>query len=217
MNRRKRICFITTIGGTIRSFLIGFSEYLIEKRNYDVTFISAYDEVLDSMQTETLHFIQVPMKRGVSLSGLWTIITLYNILKKNEFDVIQYATPNASFYTAIAAKLAKVNNRLYTQWGIRYMGYEGGIRRFIFKTLETIVCKFSTAIECESESLYNFSIAEGLYNIDKGCVIGKGSACGVDLKKNDITKREQWRKEIRAELNIPDESVVYGFAGRYGA
>ncbi len=210
----KKICFVTTIGGTIRAFLVGFSKYLIENRNYDVTFVSAYDEILDSMQNEHLHFIAVPMKRGVSLSACKSIRCLERIFRENQFDIVQYATPNAAFYASLAAEKAGINNRLYTQWGIRYMGYEGGIRRAIFKLFEKTTCRKSTIVECESFSLLEFGIKEELYDSNKGSVIGKGSACGVDLLTKDIANREQWRKQIRSELNIPQEAIVYGYTGR---
>lgn len=210
----KKICFVTTIGGTIRAFLVSFSKYLIETRNYDVTFVSAYDEILDSMQNEHLHFIAVPMKRGVSLSSSVSLWHLYKIFRANKFDIVQYATPNASLYASIAAKKAGVKNRLYTQWGIRYMGYDGGLKRAIFKYFEKVVCRNSSIIECESNSLFEFSLNEGLYSKDKASVIGRGSACGVDLKVKNFDNREQWRMQIRSELKIPGDAIVYGYTGR---
>ena len=37
---RKKICFVTTLAGTIEAFLLDLTYYLVEKENYDVTFIS---------------------------------------------------------------------------------------------------------------------------------------------------------------------------------
>ena len=67
---------------------------------------------------------------------------MYKIFKKNKFDIVQYSTPNASFYAAIASKLANVPVRLYCQWGIVYVGFKG-IRRSIFNTIEKTVCKLA--------------------------------------------------------------------------
>lgn len=211
---RKKICFVTTVGLTIKSFLVNFAKYLVDHRNYEVTFICADDEKLAQMQSEYIHFIPVEMSRGVNLDAVKVVGQMKRIFKEKQFDIVQYATPNAAFYASIAAKNAGIKNRLYTQWGIRYMGYDGGLNRFLFKMIEKITCQKSSVIESESFSLYDFSLSEGLYPREKACVIGKGSACGVNLSKCDFTKREIWRKEKRVEQKIPNDAVVYGYTGR---
>lgn len=210
----KKICFVTTIGGTFESFLHDFSVYLVEKCGYDVTFICNDDDSMRSYCTEHIHYIPVSMKRGISLDGLTAIKQLIRIFKEQKFDIVQYATPNASLYASIAAKIAGVKNRLYTHWGSRYMGFEAGLRHFVFKTLEKITCYNSTIIETESFSLMEYSIKDGLYPREKASVIGNGSACGVKLDDYDLSQREKWRKEIRAKYNIPENSVVFGWCGR---
>lgn len=210
----KKICFVTTIAGTIKSFLIDFSQYLVENEDYDVTFICGSDETLYSYTNEHIHYIPISIKRGISFDGLSVINQLTRIFKEQKFDIVQYATPNASFYASIAAKRAGVKNRLYTHWGSRYMGYEGEIVRFFFKTLEKITCKNSTVIETESFSLMDYSIKDGLYPEGKASVIWNGSACGVKLENYDLGKREVWRKHIRAKYNIPNNSIVFGWCGR---
>ena len=210
----KRICFVTTISGTIKAFLLEFSCYLVEKRGYDVTFVCNKDDDMYSYTSEHIHYIPIKIKRGVGFDGLSVICQLTNIFKDNQFDIVQYATPNASFYASIAAKKAGVKNRLYTHWGSRYMGYEGGFKRKLFKTLEGITCNNSTVIETESYSLLNYSVNDNLYSRDKAIVIWNGSACGVKLENYDLSQREKWRNYIRVKYNIPDNSVVFGWCGR---
>lgn len=209
----KKICFVTTVSITIKAFLLQFTDYLINE-GYDVTFICNTDESMYKSCNDHIHYIPVPMKRGVGFDGLSVINKLTKIFKENNFDIIQYSTPNASLYASIAAKRAGCENRLYCQWGIRYMGFEGGIKRMIFKQIEKIVCQKSSVIECESHSIYNFSINEKLYPASKGSVIWNGSACGVDLNKYRIDKKSIWRQEVRKELNITENATVFGYVGR---
>lgn len=209
----KKICFVTTVSITIKAFLLQFTDYLINE-GYDVTFICNTDESMYKSCNDHIHYIPVPMKRGVGFDGLSVINKLTKTFKENNFDIIQYSTPNASLYASIAAKRAGCENRLYCQWGIRYMGFEGGIKRMIFKQIEKIVCQKSSVIECESHSIYNFSINEKLYPASKGSVIWNGSACGVDLKKYRIDKKSIWRQEVRKELNITENATVFGYVGR---
>lgn len=209
----KKICFVTTVSITIKAFLLQFTDYLINE-GYNVTFICNTDESMYKSCNDHIHYIPVPMKRGVGFDGLSVINKLTKIFKENNFDIIQYSTPNASLYASIAAKRAGCENRLYCQWGIRYMGFEGGIKRMIFKQIEKIVCQKSSVIECESHSIYNFSINEKLYPASKGSVIWNGSACGVDLNKYRIDKKSIWRQEVRKELNITENATVFGYVGR---
>lgn len=211
---KKKICFCTTLGGTISAFLVDFSLYLVEHENYDVTFICNNSESLSKYCSDNIHFIPVKMKRGISFDAFRVINDLTSIFKKEHFDIVQYATPNASFYASIAAKLAGVKNRLYTHWGSRYMGYERGIGRFLFKTFEKITCWNSTIIETESFSLMDYSIKDGLYPQEKVSVIWNGSACGVKLKNYDLSNREAWRRQIRDKYGIPNDAIVFGWCGR---
>jgi glycosyltransferase involved in cell wall biosynthesis len=210
----KRICFVVTLSMTIKSFLLDLASYLIEQGEYDVTFICDNDPGLNELLTPGMHYTPITMKRGISLSGIKTIYELFKIFKKEQFDIVQYSTPNAAFYASIAAKKAHIRNRLYCQWGIRYMGFDGGLAHCIFKLIEKITCKYSTIVESESHSLYQFSINEQLYAHSKASVIWNGSACGVNFTKFDITKREEWRAKIRKESGIGDTEIVIGYAGR---
>lgn len=210
----KSICFVTTVAMTIEAFLLDFSKYLINNEDYEVTFICNNSESIAKYCSDRIRYIPIRMKRGFNLDALRVIRELMGIFKRERFDIVQYSTPNASLYASIAAKRAGIKNRLYCQWGIRYMGFDGGIKRAFFKWIEKRVCANSTTIESESVSLFNFGIAEGLYSGEKASVIGAGSACGVDLTKYDLEKKEAYRREIRGKHNIPQEAFVFGFTGR---
>lgn len=211
---KKKICFVTTIPGTIRAFLLDFAQYLIKEHDYDVTFICSYEDFLQPLLTEGMHYIPVNMKRGIGFDGLSVIAKMYKIFKKGKFDIVQYATPNASLYASIAAKCAAVDNRLYTHWGSRYMGFKGGLSRFIFKTIEKISCSNATTIETESFSLMEYSVKDGLYSKEKAKVVWNGSACGVKLSGYDMNKKLEWRNKIRTKYNIPKNVIVFGWCGR---
>ena len=144
-----------------------FAEYLVKEHGYEVYFMCDTDDDLPNHLKEGMHYIPVPMKRGISFDGVKVIMRMKKVFEYEQFDIIQYATPNAALYASIAANMAGVKNSLYTHWGSRYMGYSGGVCRFIFKTLEKIACKNSTIIETESFSLMEYSIKDGLYPREK--------------------------------------------------
>lgn len=204
---------MTTISLTIKSFLIDFGRYLSENENYDVTFICNTDVSMYEYETEHIHYIPVKMKRGIAFDGLGVIWHLYKIFKREKFDIVQYSTKNASVYTCIAGSMAGIKTRIYCQWGMMFVAMHG-IKRFLIKASELLISGLATDIESESFSIYNAALKEKVYTAKKACVIWNGSACGVNLDGYDISKREQWRKEIRERYNIPADAVVFGWCGR---
>lgn len=210
----KKICFVTTISATLSAFLMDFASYLHNSGQWEVTFICNTDDEFAKKLPEYIRYIPVPMKRGISFDGLRAVKNLKRIFAEERFDIVQYATPNAALYASVAARGSKVPVRIYTQWGIRYMGFESGWKRKLFKLLEKKVCKNSTRIEPESFGIRDFAVSEGLYAADKAEVVGSGSACGVDLHKFDISKKDTWRREIRSRHGLSDNEVVFGFAAR---
>ena len=211
-----KICFVVTIYITYKSFLKELSEFLHKQGNYDISLICNDEEGVREDLPDYVHYYPVCLKRGVSLSIFKATNQIRKILKENQFDVVQYSTPNAAFCASIAAKFAKTPTRLYCQWGIRYMGFEGW-KRTLFKLLEKITCNNSTFIEAESHNIRQFSIDEKLYGEEKSCVIWNGSACGVNVSKFDYTQREVWRNAKREELGFNETDVVFAFAARLTA
>ncbi len=135
------------------------------------------------------------------------------IFKREKFDIIQYSTPNASLYASLAGKFARVPVRLYCQWGMAFVAFSG-LKRFIFKSIEKLICGCSTYIEPDSKGNLEFAHKEKLYSKNKSSVIWNGSACGINLDKFDFTKKDTLRQSVFEECNIPEESFVYGFVGR---
>lgn len=209
----KKICFVTTVSITVRAFLMPLIHYLDKNTDWELTVICDEDPALKELLPEQVRFIPVSMKRGISLRGIGAMMEMAKIFRREKFDLVQYSTPNASLYASMAAKLAGVPVRLYCQWGIAYVGFQG-MKRKVFKAVEKFVCKLSTQIEPDSFGNLNFSHSEKLYSPKKSCVIWNGSASGVSLEKFDIGQKQQWREQIRARLGIGEQSFVYGFIGR---
>lgn len=209
----KKICFVTTISLTIKCFIIDMAKFLQEQGDYDISIICSSDAEFAKSLPNSFHYYPVDMRRGVNLDGIKAIHDMTRIFKREKFDIIQYSTPNASLYAAIAAFLTKTPTRLYCQWGIAYVGYRGA-KRIILKTLEKTVCRLSTRVEPDSKSNLAYSIAEGLYFSKKAAVIWNGSASGVNLAKFDARMKVTYRNTIRNMYNISPEAFVFGFVGR---
>ena len=209
----KKICFITTISITLKSFVLKTAEYIHENTEWDISFICNYDEELEKSLPNYIHYIPVKMERGISLTGIKAMFEMIKIFKREKFDLIQYSTPNAALYASIAAKIVGCKVRNYHLMGFRFMG-DTGLKRKLLKGIEKITCKSSTSIECVSISNLEFGVKEKLFSKDKATVVWNGSTGGVDLTRFDFSKRKQWRSEIREEFGYSDNDFIYGFVGR---
>lgn len=208
-----KICYVVTIPLTIESFFIPQLQYLAAN-GFDVTVVCSNNSNLQEKLGESIRFYPIDIPRGVSVGGsIDALKALTHFFKKEKFDLIQYSTPNAAFYSSIAAKKAGCKVRNYHLMGLRYLG-ASGMGRIILKALEKIACYNSTSIECVSKSNMEMGIKEGLFPEEKVTVVWNGSTGGVDLSRFDFSKRQQWRREIRKELGYSGSDFVYGFVGR---
>jgi len=209
----KKICILTTISGTMKSFVVPTAEYLHRECGYDVTLICDPDEAFAASLPEGIKYIPVSMGRGIDMKALGSIRELKKIFKREKFDMVQYSTPNAACYASIAAKSCRVPIRLYCQWGIRYVGLSGR-SRMIFKFIEKMVCRNSTHIRAVSPKNMAFAVSEGLYTEDKAKVVGNGGTIGVDMDYYKPENKGKWRADIRSKYGIGKDEFVFGFVGR---
>lgn len=214
----KKICIVTTMWSSINNWIKPFlNEYT--KRGVDVSIACNMDTEYEKKLKEEFPFIHtypMPFPRGISIIGsIKSIILLYKLFRSEKFDMVQYSTPNASMYAAVASKLARIPIRLYCQWGMVYVTMSG-IKRKVFNAIEHTVCNFSTQIQPDSIGNLEYCRKEGLYDEKKSCVIWNGSAKGLDLEAFDISKKTEYAKEIKEKYNIPVDSPVIGFVGRLG-
>lgn len=208
-----KLCAITTIDGTMSSFVIDVMREFV-KRGDEVTLICSMSDSFLKKYSGEFNCINIPMRRGVSVHDTLTIVPqLMRLFKKEKFDYIQYATPNASLYASMAAWLSRQKIRVYCQWGIRYVGSKGIMRCFL-KSLEKLTCRLSTHIRSASQKNMEFAISEGLYKAEKAAIIGNGGTVGVDLMEFDIRQKQDWKNEMLSRMPMLEGKYVFCFVGR---
>ena len=211
---KKRICCITTVEETLDSFVVP-SAYYFQQNGYEVTLVSNMSDSFYKKYNHDFHCIRINMKRGVSVSDCIRLPFVFlRLFKEGNYDLVQYATPNASLFASLGAKWAGVRKRVYCQWGIRYVGFSG-TKRKLFKIIEKFTCRNSTHIRPASWKNLDFAIEEGLYKREIASVIGDGGTVGVDLVKYDLSQKTIYREEIRKQYSILRGKYVYCFVGRF--
>lgn len=209
----KKICYVVTIPLTIRAFFIPQLKYLAN-HGFDVTVVCSPDNVIADELGEEIKYYPIEIPRGISITGsIVAIGSLRKFFEREKFDVVQYSTPNASLCASIAARIAQIKIRNYHLMGFRYLGAKG-VGKTVLKLIEKITCYNSTSIECVSVSNLKLGVEENLFSHKKANVVWNGSTGGVDLKRFDFGKRDDWRKKVRKENGYNDLDFIYGFVGR---
>lgn len=209
----KKICFVVTVSLTAKNFL-EWSFEPMHNSGYDISLICDMDETYMKALPDYVKKYPIHMSRGVDIKGLLNgIKQMRKIFEREKFDIVQYSTPNASLYASIAAKKAKIPVRLYCQWGMVYLGFDG-VKRTIFKFIEKFTCKCSTDVQPDSQGNLDFCRKNGFYSEEKSRIVWNGCANGLNTEKFDCSKKEEYRSQIRKKYNINDDAVVLGFLGR---
>ena len=210
---KKKICCITTIDSTLDAF-VADAMYQFVDNGYEVTLVSSDTSNLRKLRGDAFRYVDMPMKRGISLMDLILMPWKFRkFFKQEQFDLVQYATPNASLYASVGAWMTNAPTRLYCQWGIRYVGVSG-IMRKILKGLEHLTCRLSTDICPASQKNLEYAVSEGLYKADKAKIIGDGGTIGVDLSKYDLSLKDSYKIEILEKYPVLQNKIVICSVGR---
>lgn len=209
----KKMCVISTVEGTMNSFIIPAMERFVDN-GYDVTLVCNMSDQFILEHSDKFHCVNIPMKRGISLSDCVKIPwKFWRLFRKERFDYVQYATTNASFYAGIPAVLCRIKTRVYCQWGLLYIGFTG-VKRRIFKWVEKLLCMTATHITVASKKNLEYAVQEGLMPASKASVIGDGGTIGVDLSIFNYEKKNEYRNEVFAEYPQLKNKLVFGYVGR---
>lgn len=209
----KRMCIISTVEGTMNSFIIPAVERFVD-RGFYVTLVCNMSDEFIKKHSDKFHCVNIPMKRGISLLDCIKIPwKFWRLFRKERFDYVQYATTNASFYAGIPAAICRIKTRVYCQWGLLYVGYTG-IKRRIFKWIEKLLCLTATHITVASKKNLEYAVAEGLMSATKASVVGDGGTVGVDLSMFDYEKRNLYKTDVLKEYPELKGKLVYGYVGR---
>lgn len=210
---KKKICCITTIDTTLIAFVADAMHQFVEE-GHRVTLVCSDTTKVRKLKGDAFQYVDMPMKRGVSFSDFLIMPWRFrNFLKHEKFDFVQYATPNASLFASVGAWMAGVPVRLYCQWGIRYVG-NSGLMRKVLKVLEHLTCYLSTDICPASQKNLEYAVNEGLYKAEKSVIIGNGGTIGVDLEKYDLKRKQEYKDVVLAQYPVLKDKLVVCSVGR---
>lgn len=129
------------------------------------------------------------------------------IFKAKPNSIISHNT-RSSLLPLIAARVANINNIIYFNHGVPYLGHNGLTAKTL-KIIESINCLLATEIITVS-----IDMAWELKKITSKNVrlIHNGSACGIDL--HEYSKKNHSNNSFRKKLNIDSKDFVFLYIGR---
>lgn len=212
MEPKIRYCALTTISGSLRSFVLP-SAINLSVNGYDVTIGCKRDEKIMKDIPIEIQYLPLDIERGFSLKGtLIGIWQLYRYFRNKKIQMVEYGTENVSFCASIASWAARVPVRIYNHWGARYVGYTGSLRQFSL-AIERTIALLSTTVRQQSLKNMQICIKDKVYPGKKVSVLGYGGTVGADFKKFDIKKKNEWNRSFREKYNIPENDIVFGDIG----
>ena len=124
---------MTTIPGSMRKLLQNQLKFM-SQHGYEVVALSSDDECFDDMLHEQgdIRGIRVNMERHTSpWKDLKALIKIYRVFREEKPFIVHTHTPKAGLLGMLAAKLAKVPNRLHTTAGLPLLVYSGMYRKVL--------------------------------------------------------------------------------------
>ena len=213
MQPKKKLCCVATISTTVEEFMVPAMEKF-RKNGYDITFIANMTPEFIEKYGQNYNCIDLKMKRAISLHDIVLMpLKFYKIFRREKFDYVQYATTLASLYASVAAWSARIPTRVACLWGISFYTKKG-LARFITRWSEKLPCMFATHTSIPSRKNQQIGADGGLFKLKDSSVVGDGGTVGVDLKKFDISSREEFKNRVLGEIPVLKEKKVYGFLGR---
>lgn len=206
-----KICFVLTAEFAVKAFLLSHLRAL-----------SSFYEVTVIVNTNNPNFLEehgvkarvIPLAiaRNVSLiSDFSCLIHLVKIFHQQNFSAVHSVTPKAGLLAMLAAWMVCVPLRIHTFTGQVWVT-KRGIKRFLLKRFDCLIAFLTTCNIVDSPSQLQFLLDEKVMSSSKSIVFAKGSISGVDVAR--FKPDQQARVNIRQQLNISNEAMVFLFIGR---
>lgn len=210
-----KVLHVFTILSTPKAFFDGQFKYLSDA-GQNIWLVSSSEEDIEFTRANAVTYRKFDIRRRISpFADLKTIAALRSFIRREHFDVVIGHTPKGAMVAMLAAWLAGKPTRIYYRHGLIYTTAMG-LKRTIFKAVESMTALCSTAIVNVSPSLSKLAVKDHLNPDSKQHVIGCGTCGGIDTVNvfNPDKVRDADVVEMSRSLGIAPNTFVAGFCGR---
>jgi len=158
------------------------------------------------------NIFQVRIERKISpLRDFLAIYEMVKLFRRHRFQLVHSVTPKAGLLAMTSAFIAGVKVRIHTFTGQVWVT-RTGLSRWLLKNADRCIGWLATDILVDSASQRRFLIDEGVLSETKSGILAQGSISGVNIRRFKPDGRA--RAEIRNELYISEEDIVFLYLGR---
>ncbi len=216
----KKIIRVATHSGSLGTLLQGQLHFM--SAYYEMIGIGSRGDVtngeavIDTLaKKENVRVIPVEMTREITpLKDLKALYQLYKIFKKEKPAIVHSHTPKAGTLAMLAAKIARVPNRLHTVAGLPLVEATGSRRRLL-NFVEKVTYACATKVYPNSFGLKEIILDHKFTDSKKIKVIGTGSSNGIDTSHfTPSLYTETEKHKLYKQLSINPSDFVYTFLGR---
>lgn len=210
----KTLIRITTIPISLEKLLSGQLRFM--NSYYHVIGVSSDKVNLQKVQQkEGIEVYPIEMTRKITpFRDIKSVIQLYFYFKKTRPFIVHTHTPKAGIVGMLAAKLAKVPNRLHTVAGLPLLEATG-IKRRVLDFVEKLTYGSATMVYPNSRGLNDIIIQNKYCENYKLKVLVNGSSNGIDTSHFDLNLFSKEKNVLlKKELGINDDDFVFIFVGR---
>lgn len=210
-HRPRTICIVAAVPISLTAFMAPHARAMAG--TYRIMLVASSDAgVVPELCGPNVTFTRVDISRGISLAAdMKALFKLIGLFRRHRFDLVQSITPKAGLLTMVAGRLARVPRRVHWFTG-QVWATRTGAGRWLLKSMDRVLAACSTDLLADSSSQRAFLIREGIVGPTRVVVLGKGSTCGVDLRR--FRPDPEVRARVRARLGIPNDAAVALYLGR---
>ena len=205
-----RICFVVAVPFTANAFLSQHILALARKHSVSIALNGAAQDLRAELRQTPIHRFCI-VRKIAPFRDLIALISLWNLFRRERFDVIHSMSPKAGLLASVAGFLAGVPVRIHWFTG-QVWATKRGLMRILLKTMDKITSRCATDLLSDSHSQANFLTTEKVTSAGKIQVLASGSTCGVDILR--FHPDLEAGNKIRAAHGIPDEATIALFVGR---
>ncbi|MBB2478787.1 glycosyltransferase family 4 protein [Bacillus sp. APMAM] len=203
-----KILIVSTVSGTINTFLIPHIKWLIEKGN-EVSVASNYAEDIDDRISELgCTIYSVPFQRNpLKIENYQALKSIKQIVLNGKYEMVHVHTPVASLLTRFACRKIKGVTMVYTSHGFHFFNGAPMKNWIIYCTLERLAARWTDVLITMNDE--DFDYGQKL-TLRSNIPCFKVHGVGVDLNKfSPISREEKLALRSEYQYNPNDFIVIY--------
>lgn len=180
-------------------------------RGWEVTFITPDGPHVEPGREAGLRWLPLALQRRIHVaSDIAGTVQLASYFLRDRYDIVHTHNIKAGHLGRVVAALTRVPIVVHTIHGMAYSMQTPPLKRTAHAVLEKIACLGCDMVFSQSREDRDTCVRTRVIDPERVVVIGNG----IDLSRFDPEKLVQRRDDVRRELGIGPDEIVFFSAGR---